>query len=68
MPTGVPEGRSKQQYFVVCVPESTPEDIKARMEQRARTYFLPSGPLVPRLLGCPDGFTFNGESKMCEAE
>lgn len=68
MPTGVPEGRSKEQYFIVCVPESTPEDIAARKAEmeRARALVLPSGPLVPRLLGCPDGTTFSSESKSCE--
>lgn len=70
MPRGVPEGRSKEQYFVVCVPESTEEDRatrKAAME-RARSYVLPSGPLVPRLLGCPDGTTFNSETGSCSEE
>ena len=66
MPNGIPEGRTMEQYFVVCVPESTEDDIQMRKEQRARAYFLPSGPLVPRLLGCPDGTAFNGETAMCE--
>merc|ERR1712088_1010388 len=64
----LPEGTAKEQYFVVCVPESTPADIEERKNQRAKAYFLPSGPVVPRLLGCPDGAAFNGESMKCEGD
>ena len=62
------KGTDKEQYFVVCVPETTPADIEKRKNQRARAYFLPSGQVVPRLLGCPNGSVFNGESKRCERD
>ena len=61
----LPEGTTKEQYFVVCVFESTPADIKKRKSQRAPEWFLPSGPLVPRLLGCPDGSSFSSGSGGC---
>merc|ERR1711936_202302 len=64
----LPEGTAKEQYFVVCVPESTPADIQKRKNQRTKAYFLPSGPIVPRLLGCPDGAAFSGESMKCEGD
>ena len=64
----LPEGTGKEQYFVVCVFESTEADIQKRKSQRAPEWFLPSGPLVPRLLGCPDDSAFNGESGKCEGD
>merc|ERR1712038_800474 len=64
----LPEGTTKEQYFVVCVFESTEADIQKRKSQRAPEWFLPSGPLVPRLLGCPDDSAFNGESGKCEGD
>ena len=64
----LPEGTGKEQYFVVCVFESTEADIQKRKSQRAPEWFLPSGPLVPRLLGCPDDSAFNGESRKCEGD
>lgn len=60
-----PENRESGQYFIVCVPESTDEDIQKRKEQRARAYIYPSGPVVPRLLGCPDPLFFDAETKSC---
>ena len=60
----LPENRRQEQYFVVCVPYSTDEDIQKRA--RALTYELPTGPLVPRLIGCPNEMNFNPETKMCE--
>ena len=64
----LPEDVDKARYFVVCVAESTLEDIETRKTQRARAYILPSGPVVPRLLGCPEGSAFNAESKICESD
>ena len=61
----LPEGTTKEQYFVVCVFESTPADIKKRKSQIAPERLLPSGPLVPRLLGCPDGSSFSSGSGGC---
>ena len=64
----LPKGTTKEQYFVVCVFESTPADIEKRKSQKAlgkEEWFLPSGPLVPRLLGCPDGSSFSSESGGC---
>ena len=37
------ENRVSEQYFIVCVPESTDEDIETRMNQRARAYVYPTG-------------------------
>ena len=67
----LPEGRSNDQYFVVCVPESTPEDIQTRKDLKERDpkvlfYVLPTGPIVPRLIGCPEGSVFDSESGMCQ--
>ena len=64
----LPEGTTKEQYFVVCVFESTEADIAKRKAQRAPEWFLPSGPVVPRLLGCPDDTAFSGESGKCEGD
>ena len=64
----LPEGTAKEQYFVVCVQESTEADIQKRKSQRAKQWFEPSGPIVPRLLGCPDGAAFSSESMKCEGD
>ena len=61
----MPENRESGQYFIVCVPESTEADIQERKQQRARAYVYPSGPIVPRLLGCPDPLFFDPETKSC---
>ncbi len=63
----LPENRRQEQYFIVCVPETTEEDARARsLEPRA--YIAPSGPLVPRLLGCPGEMIFNTDTRLCEEE
>jgi len=64
LPDVLAETREQNQYFVVCVPYSTDNDISERA--RSLEYKLPTGPLVPRLLGCPDGFAFNAETKSCD--
>ena len=59
------ENRVSQQYFIVCVPESTDEDIEIRRNQRARAYVYPTGPVVARLLGCPDETIYDAETRSC---
>eukprot|EP00095_Tigriopus_kingsejongensis_P011760 maker-scaffold241_size241811-snap-gene-1.14 protein:Tk11760 transcript:maker-scaffold241_size241811-snap-gene-1.14-mRNA-1 annotation:"chitin binding peritrophin-" len=56
---GIPSDRTSDQYFLVCVPETTEDD---RVSDRAYS----TGPPVPRLLGCPRGHTFNPNTKVCE--
>ena len=55
----LPEGRKQEQYFVVCVPLTTEQDRLARS-------LFPTGPTVPRLIGCPGEQLFNAETKLCE--
>ena len=40
----LPENRKQEQYFVVCVPYTTDDDIQERA--RSLEYKLPTGPLV----------------------
>lgn len=54
----LPEGRRQEQYFVVCVPQKTEEDARERS-------LFPTGPVAPRLLGCPGETVFDSEIKMC---
>ena len=55
----LPAGKNPGQYFLVCVPETTAEDRRARS-------LVPTGPVVPRLLGCPGELVFNAQSMICE--
>ncbi len=55
----LPEGRTQDQYFIVCVPMTTEEDRRARS-------LAPTGPVVPRLVGCPGEQVFDANTKMCQ--
>jgi len=72
--TDMPEGRSRDQYFVVCVPGTTREDRELEAEVKntfphlkGRSLVIPTGPVLPRILGCPGGTTFNQETFTCQA-
>jgi hypothetical protein len=61
-----PDGRTSDQYFIVCVPQTTDADVESRARSLDDGFAPASGPLVPRLLGCPDEMVFNQDNKMCE--
>ncbi len=55
----LPDGHSEDQYFVICVPERTREDRKAKA-------LFPSGEIAPRLIKCPEGLVYNRRQLRCE--
>ena len=68
-----PDGMTVESYFVVCVNQATAEDraleaqVKASFPHLAgRGLLQATGPLVPRLLCCPDGTKFSPTSLLCE--
>lgn len=68
-PDELPEGRSTDQYFVVCVPQATEDDLQLYSEARAKygrmVHLITSGPLAPRVLGCPGTMVFDSDTSTC---
>ncbi|TRY73303.1 hypothetical protein TCAL_15787 [Tigriopus californicus] len=56
---GIPADRTSDQYFLVCVPETTEDD---RISERAYS----TGEPVPRLLGCPGSYYFDPTIGTCQ--
>ncbi|CAB4062246.1 unnamed protein product [Lepeophtheirus salmonis] len=54
----LPQNRYIQQYFVVCLPMLTEED-------KLQEIPIATGPIAPRLLGCPEYHEFDPNTNTC---
>jgi len=69
----LPEGMTPDNYFLVCVPSATEEDraLEAQVKSafphlQGRGLVQPTGPILPRLLCCPEGSKFNQQTLVCD--
>merc|ERR1711997_613385 len=63
------ENRFPDQYFVVCIPKVTEDDLQLFREAREKygrmVHLVANGPLVPRVLGCPGTMVFDPTYSRC---